>query len=638
MTTGLIDFVVNDGPEKGRRIPAPGDRFVIGSGAACAVRFPPHLVREAHAEVEREADGTLVVKDVTNASLMWIDGAPARSGRLEPGRVLRLGRLELLVAMAGVEQTARVPTPFADDGGLGRTAAKATPGFMLDDGAGGYEPTVERAPIPSGRFELGDVIDGRYRIISRIATGGMGEVFRVEHVELGKALALKVMRGDLGGDLDFANRFKIEAVAASRIGHPNIIDVSDFGRTATGQFYFVMEFLDGFTLSSLVHRQGPQDARRAVALVVQIARALAAAHELSIIHRDLKPDNVMVLQRPGNPDHVKVLDFGIARVQVNNESIGKTAAGIVVGTPQYMSPEQTKAMVVDARSDIYSLGLIFYELLAGKPAFTGETPPIVMVKQVTEPPPPLPDTVPREVSELVLHMLEKHPDDRPQAMSEVVTRLNALRSALTSFVPQPEPRRPSTPGVKAVKRAAVPEPRVDVAPPAQASVEVLEPPPESKAPLIGVALGLVAVVAASAVVLSGSGSADAREEPRSEPEVPLVQPPPTPTRVAVVKVKIVSEPPGAEVLQDGVLVGNAPLSVEAPAGTTTELSLSLAGYAPLTRALRVSDEPAELTLKLEKLAVPERPKAPTPGAGRKQVAPVKQAPVVDESIKGNPFQ
>ena len=251
----------------------------------------------------------------------------------------------------------------------------------------GLEAPPEATAITS-MLTPGSIIDGRYEIVGKLAAGGMGEVYRAQHVELGKAMALKVMLPELSNDPEFVTRFKREAIAASRIGQQNIVDISDFGRTQNGRFYFVMEYLDGMTLSSLIHRQGAQAAERVLNIAAQACRALAAAHAQSIVHRDLKPENIMLLQRPGQPDFVKVLDFGVAKVSAGHGQGGHTAVGMVVGTPQYMSPEQAKAVPVDTRSDIYSMGLIIYELLTGRPTFSAETPSMLMVKHVVEAPPP----------------------------------------------------------------------------------------------------------------------------------------------------------------------------------------------------------------------------------------------------------
>ncbi|MDX2015711.1 MAG: protein kinase [Myxococcaceae bacterium] len=700
------EFIVRQGPEQGQRITVPSEKFVIGSGADCEVRFPANTVRERHAEVRR-VDGQFEAVDLTGASLMWVDGQPAAKAELFSGSVLRVGRVELL--FVSLEETASIipdsteralpkltfenspnaDVPVAGSGG-GALAAlnKATPLFSsvadahrVMNAAGA--PTQSDAPSSaSGKFVVGDVIDGRYRIMQRIAAGGMGEVYRAEHVELGKPLALKVMLPTLNADQEFVNRFKIEAVAASRIGHPNIVDISDFGRTVDGRFYFAMEFLDGLTLSSLVHRHGAQSPGRSVSLILQAARALAAAHELHIIHRDLKPDNVMVLQRPGNPDLVKVLDFGVARVEVDQESIGKTAAGIVVGTPQYMSPEQAKAIVVDVRSDIYSLGLILYELLAGKPAFTGETPPIVMVKQVTEPPPPLPDWVPEALTELVMHMLEKDPAARPQKMSEVVERLEAMRRAfktsdfeakpagqtvertptparpasgrraVTTKTPAraPTPTRPGTPRPSSQKLAIEPAPARTIATealslnetapiptlpkpaPVGATEEELPPVRSSRAPLI---LGVVLAVSA----LAGAAVLLTREDPPvvKEPVDTVVVPPepkvkpPEPPAVAAVTVRIETTPPGAQVFAGKELLGPAPLSVTRKQGDVLELQASLDGYQPETKSVTVSADAPTVSLTLQKTKASPKPPDPAPKPDEKpevKASPDKPKPDV----------
>ncbi|MDP3501292.1 MAG: protein kinase [Myxococcales bacterium] len=696
-----FEFIVREGPEKGQRIPLPAERFSIGAAESCALRFPANMVRDVHAEVAREEGGSFEVEDRTGASLMWVDGQVVKKAPLYSGSVVRLGRVELLFVSledtaafeptvdrppntsgSGVQQPAPMrfnSSPSSDGGGL--AAFRATPlGRPVEPGP---SLSLESAPSsPSGRFNTGDVIEGRYRVTARIAAGGMGEVYKVEHVELGKPLAMKVMLPGLNADQEFINRFKIEAVAASRIGHQNIIDISDFGRTGDGRFFFVMEFLDGMTLSSLVHRQGQQSPGRAVSLVLQVARALAAAHELHIVHRDLKPDNVMVMQRPGNPDLVKVLDFGVARVQVDNESIGQTAAGIVVGTPQYMSPEQAKAIVVDVRSDIYSLGLILHELMTGKPAFTGETPPIVMVKQVTELPPPLPDWVPEELKDLVFDMLEKDPADRPQEMKEVVQALDGLHRTLktndfqlpSSTVPTKEHGRTPTPAPPRSGKRAAPTPargptptrlpsagrgspasvpgknaplkveRLDdpekhaatlsrakapvfEADPSNPALDVL--PRTSRAPLfIGVAV-LMVLVAGGAFVLSPAFTTVEpvvqviQPEPLDPVKPPVVEPPPAPAELPL---RIESVPPNAEVLVGGVLVGNTPLTLKRKVGDLVEVQVVLSGYQPANRKLQWSADLASVSLTLEPVKVAPRPRPDVPPKNATKRPPLKPAP------------
>lgn len=293
-------------------------------------------------------------------------------------------------------------------------------------------PATDPSSLTKDRFDIGEVIDGRYRVLAPLAAGGMGEVFKVEHISLGKQFALKIMLSGLKARPELVERFKLEAMAASRIGHPNIVDVSDLGQTADGVIYFVMELLNGRTVSDLLEREGAQSPLRTIDLGRQIAEALAAAHRHQIVHRDLKPDNVMLIERAGVGEAIKVLDFGIARVE--RKTASDTAVGQVLGTPAYMSPEQARGLAVDARSDIYSLGLILHELLTGEPTFTGDSAHMVMLKHVEARPPRLPSTVPPALVGLIDAMLQKEPARRPQSMPEVIEALATARVAASEPV------------------------------------------------------------------------------------------------------------------------------------------------------------------------------------------------------------
>ena len=374
----------------------PSRRFSIGSDAKCEVQLPNSAVKPRHAEVAQAKDGRWWVRDISGLGALKVDGVKREKARVAHGTVLTLGKTTIHVRQA--------------EGGL------------LNDPS--LVPTVfHRVALEGPRgMQPGDIIDDRYRIVSRIAAGGMGEVYRAEHVVLGKAFAVKVMHPELSEVTEFIGRFKREAIAASKIGQQNIVDISDFGRTPDGSLYSVMEFLDGRTLASHLG-SGPFSVQRLVHVGAQIARALYAAHQAGIVHRDLKPENVMLLQQPGQPDFVKVLDFGAAKVSTPAPGAPLTQLGMVVGTPEYMSPEQAAGKAVDARSDIYALGLILYELITGKPAFTGETPSVVMVKQMTAEPDPIQPSAPRQLVKLVMAMLAKKADARPKSMGEVIEQL-----------------------------------------------------------------------------------------------------------------------------------------------------------------------------------------------------------------------
>ncbi|MEM1414713.1 MAG: protein kinase, partial [Myxococcota bacterium] len=254
--------------------------------------------------------------------------------------------------------------------------------FCSHDG----EPTQELLPSDTGDPLLGTVVDGRYRIDARLGEGGMGVVYGVTHVSLGKRFALKVLRRDYARDETVVERFVREARAASSIGHPSIVDIHDFGRLPDASTYFVMELLEGETLTARI-RRGALAPEETLHVVRQIASALSAAHASGIVHRDLKPDNVHLVTRGDDALTVKVLDFGIAKVGGAHGKLTRT--GTVFGTPYYMSPEQAAGQSVDGRTDVYALGVIAFEMLTGHVPFDGDTFMGILSKQMFEAPPSL---------------------------------------------------------------------------------------------------------------------------------------------------------------------------------------------------------------------------------------------------------
>ena len=231
---------------------------------------------------------------------------------------------------------------------------------------------------------IGQLIADRYQVVARLGEGGMGQVFLADHVKMGRRSAIKVLGRGLMNDPEAVSRFNREAANASRISHPNVCAVYDFGEIADGRLYLAMEYVEGRTLQQLLHDEGPLPLPRAALIVEQIAAALAAAHEIRIVHRDLKPDNVMVTSARGR-DTVKVVDFGIAKAAgVGDQQVTRT--GFVIGTPDYMSPEQLAGDEVDARTDTYALGLVFFRMLTGALPFEGATGQDSLVKRLTQPP------------------------------------------------------------------------------------------------------------------------------------------------------------------------------------------------------------------------------------------------------------
>jgi serine/threonine-protein kinase len=270
---------------------------------------------------------------------------------------------------------------------------------------------------------IGAVVGDRYRVVSRIGVGGMGAVYRAEHTMMRKDLAIKVLLPEFGGKDEFVRRFEREAESASRLQHPNIITVTDFGRTAEGSLFLAMEFLAGESLSSVI-KAGAVPRERALHVIRQILRGLDHAHAAGIVHRDLKPDNIMLVERDGQADVVKILDFGIAKVTEpmsgQNRATGATAltqAGMIFGTPEYLSPEQALAEVVDARADIYAAGVILFEMLAGRKPFESDDKVKLISMHLAHAPPRLREAnpsvdVPVALEQVVLQALEKSRDNR----------------------------------------------------------------------------------------------------------------------------------------------------------------------------------------------------------------------------------
>ena len=259
----------------------------------------------------------------------------------------------------------------------------------------------------------------------------MGKVYLAEqHIEIGKRVALKVLHPSYSRMPDLVERFRREARAASKIGHPNIVDVTDSGTTNDGSVYFVMENLEGVELGSVIEREGAIRYRpRSLKITTQICRALAAAHAVGIIHRDLKPENIYLIARDGAADVVKVLDFGIAKTTEAEAARERrlTSPGMAMGTPEYMSPEQAAGRPADARCDVYALGAILYEMTTGTPPYSGDNfMEILTKKATTDPPPPhtLRPDLPTPVSTLVVAAMAREPDARPQTMEAFEYELN----------------------------------------------------------------------------------------------------------------------------------------------------------------------------------------------------------------------
>lgn len=272
----------------------------------------------------------------------------------------------------------------------------------------------------------------RYEVLSLLGEGAMGQVYLARHRELGRNEAIKVLRPHVAQDERFVARFRREARATNRLHHPNIVAMHDFGRLPDGRFYLSMEYANGESLAALMRDGGTLPFVRALRIMAQLAAALEHAHSRGVLHRDLKPPNLMLTQHRGKDDVLKVLDFGVSKIisADYNESIMVSQDGIVFGTPLYMAPEQFYKHPDDPRSDIYAIGCIAYELVAGEPPFTGSIPDVVRAHVEKAPPRPS-DNAPRgdvdaELDEIVLRCLEKAPDKRYQSAGELLRALVLL--------------------------------------------------------------------------------------------------------------------------------------------------------------------------------------------------------------------
>ncbi len=264
---------------------------------------------------------------------------------------------------------------------------------------------------------VGRVIDGRYEIQERVGEGGMGVVYKCRQISIDRIIAIKMLNPQMASDPQWVQRFYNEAKACSRLQHPNTIRMFDFGQTTDGRLFMTMEFLDGMSLRDALQK-GPLAPQRVVKVLIQCCASLAEAHSIGIIHRDIKPDNVFLLNMAGSPDFVKLLDFSVAKLLEGDRM--KTQAGVVFGTPQYMSPEQGRGLPLDARSDLYALGILGYEMLTGNVPFNDDNPMTVIQMHLHGAIPPMPDSIPYSVQQIVRRALEKDANRRYQSAGEMM--------------------------------------------------------------------------------------------------------------------------------------------------------------------------------------------------------------------------
>ncbi|MGZ3425960.1 MAG: serine/threonine-protein kinase, partial [Polyangia bacterium] len=327
----------------------------------------------------------------------------------------------------------------------------------------GYAATIQRAHPPKDEeppYQEGTLLAGRYRIERRLGEGGMGRVYEAEHLELGRRVAVKVMRRKYADQKAMVERFRLEARSASKIGHPNVVQVFDYGTTDAGEGFIVMELLKGAPLSEVIKQQGPMELSRTLLILSEVATALRAAHQSGVIHRDLKPANIFLIRvNADERERVRVLDFGMAKLIdiAADDHGGLTQAGEILGTPEYMAPEQAIGGEIDRRIDIYAFGCVAYEMWTGMPPFSGPNYVTVLAKHMDEKAPRISDVrdAPPALDQLVARALSKNPEDRPQDMGAVLSALQRVaedEGVSASVVPARALDLPSMPSLGPMSR------------------------------------------------------------------------------------------------------------------------------------------------------------------------------------------
>ena len=472
---------------------------------------------------------------------------------------------------------------------------------------------------------------GEYVIEKQIGEGGMGVIYSAKHPVIGKRVAIKVLNPDMAANVSIVQRFIQEARSVNQIGNRNIVDIFSFGRLSDGRHYFVMEYLDGMPFSRRI--QQTMLWTDAMAIWLQMCSAVEAAHQRGIVHRDLKPDNIFIIPGGEGP-FVKVLDFGIAKLMGGETGVQKTSTGVPMGTPLYMSPEQTRGTEVDHRTDVYATGIILYETVTGATPFNAPSFFEVMTKQLTEPPPQFLDnvTVDGDLEALIFQCLEKEPADRPQSMGEVRERLLKLRDTAMKtgqglFERQGQPwdrksagslppgaptqKDDQTDRARPAKRPApdagytVPDPRDSQNMPIVAPRSPAGAPTKSRAPLM-----IAAVVGLT--LLGGVGYVVTRPKPTVEVPTPTPVPAPIPSPPAAPgegTLILHTTPSGVHVVLDEVEagVGGPDFRFKASPGHH-QIKVTRAGFLPASKdvVFTAGDFTSEsITLEPEK--APPRP-------------------------------
>jgi serine/threonine protein kinase len=452
-----------------------------------------------------------------------------------------------------------------------------------------YETTLAECPFDNvalAKPRPGTEYLGAYRLIERLAVGGMGAVYRALHEKSGRAVAIKLLHQSLRNEVVSVSRFFHEARAVNTIRHPNVVEVYDLSGEGE-DVYMVLELLRGKDLRTLLGEQpsGALPATRAVTILEQVCGALQATHARKIVHRDLKPENVFLSNRNGRNDFVKLLDFGVAKLERPEGRL--TREGIALGTPEYMAPEQARGADVDARTDVYAVGCIAYEMLTSRTVFHGGSPGEVMIRQVREPPRPpreLNPTIPESLEQVVLRCLAKSPKSRPQSAMELAQALTAAVGldfdASGAFLEWKGWEGPSS-------HSAVEMPAVKVTQRPSQVLRAVRNVVTARRRAIAAGGGLVLVGMGTWLGLRGGNEGNARV---SSEVMAAVRPALAPLPVA--QVLLQSTPAGAEVIDEaGRRLGITPHRLSVPATGSKRVRLMRSGYLPSDEVVVRGDAP-----------------------------------------------
>jgi serine/threonine-protein kinase len=505
---------------------------------------------------------------------------------------------------------------------------------------------------------IGTLAAGRYRILKLLGEGGMGQVYLAEHVAIEKRLALKVLRAEFANKGEIVTRFQQEAISASRIKHPNVLDVFDFGQLENGCFFLAMEFLEGNDLADELARRRVLGAAMGIRISMQICRALAAAHANGVVHRDMKPENVFLQRTADGEEIVKIVDFGIAQLRSKDAEVASTKrrltrTGMIFGTPEYMAPEQASGKHADLRSDIYSVGIIMYEMFTGAVPFTGETFLGVLSKHLSEPTPAMSAVYPElaissSLQSVIMHGLEKDPELRYQTMLDFAAAISASTDAAAlgyrpttgatsehpvsfsphapgaltqaQFVPSsPSSARARGPGQAKDTEAVRAETLVG------AEANTRPHTARSKGGLVAALLALVALGGAGAWFAAhrGGSTRPTPETASALAATPLAPPPasvlPAPSASAAaveatvspasgIQLDVSSEPSGAILLKNGFQVCDAtPCRVQATPAETVEFQAVKGSLRGSAKVLAQRDQKVAIKLLAAPVSAPAKP-------------------------------